>query len=538
MTARDDFDTTPDEVLDEITNTPRQRAARASSFHCDGNLARLLTTLPKQAYDLAFVQTPRNELIASWWKEAEQRLWLDEHRSQVPLLPQLIELYPRMRSRLTLFASVLLECRRTVRRTGAVVFQCDPTEEHFVRLLMDAVYGEGNFLNSIAWDRGLDAATTITTRFVTSRDSLVAYRLSDDTPFRPLLRPANLAYAQNFNLVDSNGRRYRRQSLTAKTWGSSTPWKGRRKDGREFYYDPFPRKWAPPRKMTPENLHGNSLAMLDFMNDEGNVFHSDRGMPDYPQYAGETIDKGNPVSDIWEYHAGTEGTLYNSDEAIDQDVENLGGVLSRFTRALAGEGSSILLPFCEDETVIEAACSLNCLWTALGANRHTLKRVRHALSTMGVCSFTVYRNPTTFEEALDLRDHDPSRLECQRVSLDYLGRNLGAKPVVRTKGGSDKGKDGEFNLFDEGHQRRKIVCSIKSGKDRDSGAVRDLNGVRQREGADIGVLLTWVKPTKPMLKEADEVNNHFKGYPRIQIKTMEGIMNGSETVEYPASWRP
>jgi hypothetical protein len=67
--------------------------------------------------------------------------------------------------------------------------------------------------------------------------------------------------------------------------------------------------------------------------------------------------------------------------------------------------------------------------------------------------------------------------------------------------------------------------------------VRDLRGTIEREAAEIGVFLCIEPPTKPMLKEAAEAGFYDSPaggkYPRVQILTVEGLMNGAERLEYP-----
>ncbi|MCY4302291.1 MAG: DNA methyltransferase, partial [Aestuariivita sp.] len=45
----------------------------------------------------------------------------------------------------------LLECHRLLKETGSIYFHCDPTMSHYLKTLMDCVFGEGNFRNEIVW---------------------------------------------------------------------------------------------------------------------------------------------------------------------------------------------------------------------------------------------------------------------------------------------------------------------------------------------------------------------------------------------------
>jgi len=69
--------------------------------------------------------------------------------------------------------------------------------------------------------------------------------------------------------------------------------------------------------------------------------------------------------------------------------------------------------------------------------------------------------------------------------------------------------------------------------------IRDLIGTLKNNKAEIGIFLTLAKPTKPMVLEG--INAGFyesdlypnKEFPRIQILTIEGLMNGTERAVYP-----
>jgi len=85
--------------------------------------------------------------------------------------------------------------------------------------------------------------------------------------------------------------------------------------------------------------------------------------------------------------------------------------------------------------------------------------------------------------------------------------------------------------------KKQIILSVKAGK---SGAahVRDLRGVMERESAELGVLLTFNEPTKPMRSEAANAGFYKspgwnESYPRLQIYTVAELLAGKR-IEYPA----
>jgi site-specific DNA-methyltransferase (adenine-specific) len=88
---------------------------------------------------------------------------------------------------------------------------------------------------------------------------------------------------------------------------------------------------------------------------------------------------------------------------------------------------------------------------------------------------------------------------------------------------------------DESGKSRQIIFSVKAGGV-SVPQVRDLRGVIERDKAEIGVFLCFEQPTKPMLKEAAEAgfykSSDGTGYPRIQILTVQQLLNGKQP-QYP-----
>ena len=126
-----------------------------------------------------------------------------------------------MTSYLVMMAVRLLEMRRALKPTGSIYLHCDPTASHYLKLLMDCVFGKGNFRNEITWKRrhGFSSAVHKSNRFGICTDILLFYAASDDSPFMPQYskdHPEYRAYVEkSFRLVDDKtGRMYQATSLT------------------------------------------------------------------------------------------------------------------------------------------------------------------------------------------------------------------------------------------------------------------------------------------------------------------------------------
>jgi hypothetical protein len=138
----------------------------------------------------------------------------------------------------------------------------------------------------------------------------------------------------------------------------------------------------------------------------------------------------------------------------------------------------------------------------------------------------VVGEPVDLPGARELASRD--KYQFQWWALDRIG----AQPVAGKKKGSDKGIDGVIPfLAGRDQQYRRAIVSVKGGEHSGVAAVRDLIGVLDREGEPIGVFVMLGKPTKDMLTEAAAAGFYEselwqRKYPRVQILTIEDILNG------------
>ncbi len=78
----------------------------------------------------------------------------------------------------------LLECHRVLKPTGSIYLHCDPTMSHYLKTVMDCIFGEKNFRNEIVWS--YEKWTNTATCFQRNHDTLLFYARSDRTIFNKL----------------------------------------------------------------------------------------------------------------------------------------------------------------------------------------------------------------------------------------------------------------------------------------------------------------------------------------------------------------
>ena len=274
-----------------------------------------------------------------------------------------------MMAYLVMMAPRLVELHRVLKPTGSLYLHCDPTASHYLKILLDAVFGNQNFRNEIIWRR--TNAHSNDKVYGRIHDILLFYSKTNKYLFRPQTRPYLTGYVKEmFTHHDDRGA-YRHGDPTApevRTGESGEPWQG---------YNPTlaGRHWAIPAYLK-EDLEGRgeelegltSQQKLDLALEHA-LIHlpaNPGGQPAIKRYL--TDRDGTKLQDIWAYQPYTEGALWETNEAIDEDVkwpqsrERLGyptqkpqGLLERIIRASSNEGDVVLDPFCGCGTAVAAA---------------------------------------------------------------------------------------------------------------------------------------------------------------------------------------
>jgi len=111
---------------------------------------------------------------------------------------------------LTYMAERLEHCRRLLKETGSIYLHCDPTASHYLKLVMDAIFGKKNFRNEITWQRHSSLAKGsqhAPKTWGNTTDTILFYALPK-AQLRPYKLMTESERLSQFPLVDSTGRRY------------------------------------------------------------------------------------------------------------------------------------------------------------------------------------------------------------------------------------------------------------------------------------------------------------------------------------------
>lgn len=420
---------------------------------------------------------------------------------------------------LSMMAPRLIELRRVLKVTGSLYLHCDPTASHYLKMLLDAIFGVDRFTNEIIWKR--HNARSTTGRWPRLHDVLLVYAKSDECKFAPIRVPGDTLRIPHTLITGPDGQKYQTYELTGagvtKEGESGRPWRG---------YDPssMGRHWGHVHAQLDE---WDAAGLIHWPNKGGSRggFPRRRDEEPFVPEAREIV-----VGDVW---TDIDRINQSAKERLGYPTQKPETLLERILLASSDVGGTVLDPFCGCGTTIAAAQKLGREWIGIDVTFLAISLIKNRLQDAfgDACQYKVVGEPTDLTGAKALADQDKYQFQWWALGL------VQARPVEQKKG-ADRGIDGRILFHDDrlSEKTKQIIISVKGGgtsvKD-----VRDLLGVVTREKAEIGVLLTMQKPTKPMIAEAAGAGFYEspwdrKKRPRIQILTIEDLLSG-KTIDMP-----
>ena len=445
-----------------------------------------------------------------------------------------------MMAYLTMMAQRMAELHRVLKPTGSIYLHCDPTASHYLKLLMDAVFGSSQFLNEMTWKRS--SAHSDTTQGMRRagkiRDVLLVYSKTDDYVWNPQYMPYADDYLQaEYRHVAPDGRRYKETDVTAAKPGGDTEYEWHVKrlvhgnarwsaDLTDEYRQPQP-GWE-YKAVTPYRgrYWAYSKANLAGFWNEGRLTHRETGMPRLMQFADDM--PGVALQDLWDDIPPVLGN-----ERLGYPTQKPEALLERVIRASSNEGDVVLDPFCGCGTAVAVAERLGRRWMGIDITHLAISLMKSRLhDTFGeqLSEYDVVGVPQDVESARALATesaHDG------RYQFEYWALGLvNARPGNSRRRGADAGVDGYVNFFDDDSGKAKtVLVQVKSGHVQRN-IIATLKGDMEREKAEMGLLVTLEPPTAPMAQEAAAagfyVPEHFPNhqFPRVQIATIEDLLSG------------
>ena len=409
---------------------------------------------------------------------------------------------------LVMMAPRLVELRRVMKPNGSIYLHCDPAASHYLKMLLDAVFGPDKFRTEIIWKRSSAHSDAKQGRAQHGRihDVILFYTKTDDWKWNNIFTPYDESYVEDFykHVEPGTGRRYQLGDLSGPG--------GEAKGNPAYEIMGVTRFWRFSKEKTEELIR------------QGRIVQTKPGaVPRYKRYLDEMA--GVPLQDIW----GDIGPLgAQAAERLGYPTQKPEALLERIIKASSNEGDLVLDPFCGCGTTIAAAQKLGRRWAGIDITHLaiTLMKTRLYDAFGDQVKYQVIGEPVSVPDAAALAESDPYQFQWWALGL------VGARPVEEKKG-ADKGIDGKI-IFqgDAPGIFEAVILSVKAGHVM-ANHVRDLRGVVEREKAAIGVLISMEDPTKPMETEAVtagffESKTWGRKYPKVQLLTVADLLAGKK----------
>jgi site-specific DNA-methyltransferase (adenine-specific) len=260
-----------------------------------------------------------------------------------------------MMAYLAMMAPRLVELWRVLKPSGSIYLHCDPTASHYLKMLMDAVFGPDNFANEIIWHYGGWTHQRMT-RFPRKHDVLLFYSKSEGRTYHPISIPWT---REEYVAI-------RKQAIHAD------------ESGREYIFDP-------------------------------------RGGRGQRRYLDTALSEGRPVDSAWDIRPLTSSTK----ERLGYPTQKPEALLERIIKASSNDGDIILDPFCGCGTTISVAQRLNRRWIGIDITHLAISLIKNRLlSAFGeMVEYRVIGEPVSLPDAKVLADQDPYQFQFWALGL-------------------------------------------------------------------------------------------------------------------------
>lgn len=426
----------------------------------------------------------------------------------------------QMMAYLVMMAARLVEMHRVLKPTGSLYLHCDPTASHYLKVVLDCVFGTENYRSEVTWQRTNVHSDSKTWSAVA--DVILFYSRSAKFTWHAQYLPHSDDHiASKYGHKDADGRAFTLSDMTSPNPRPNMmyEWKGHAYPQNGWRYS----------KETMANLDADRR--IWYPDDKSKRPRLKRYLDEMP---------GRLLSNIW-----TDIFPINSQaaERLGYPTQKPVALLERIISGSSNPGDVVLDPFCGCGTTVIAAQKMGRPWLGIDITHLSTSLLKsRLLDTYGLQprkDYDVVGEPIDLGGAKALAEQDKFQFQFWALSL-IAARPLGAVGDSKQgKKGSDKGIDGTISFIDDASDKpKRVIVQVKGGGVK-SGDIRDLVGTLEREKGAIGVFITLEPATSHMTSEAASAGLYTspgwnKTYPRIQIYTIADLLHGAQ-VKMPPS---
>ena len=276
------------------------------------------------------------EFKDTWTLSDVDATWLDLIEAKHPQLNRVIHaaMSDSDKSYLIYMAVRLIEMHRILKDSGSIYLHCDPTMSHYLKLVMDSLFGKVNFRNEIVWKR--TNAHNDSAVYGCIHDTILYYSKGDSLTLNEQYQPYSDEYLKRYRHTDENGKRFLDRDLTAGSLSGG---------GYQYEWNGITKIWRCPFT-TMQEYHKS-----------GKLYYTRNGTPRLKQFLDDM--PGVPVQDVW-----IDISPINSQakERVGYPTQKPLTLLDRIIKASSNEGDVILDSFCGCATTLVAADRLQRDW--------------------------------------------------------------------------------------------------------------------------------------------------------------------------------
>jgi len=411
----------------------------------------------------------------------------------------------------------LVEIRRVLKERGGLYLHCDPTASHYLKIVLDSIFEPRNFLNEIIWKR--TSSHNDAKRFADIHGCIIYYGVGKSAIWNPQFSEHNDKYLKShYARSDASGRRYRLDNIIRSASMGPRP-------NLAYEYSGYTPQWG--WRVNPDKLCDIDKA--------GRLAWSKTGVPYLVRFLDEQT--GAAMPSLWDDIPPVNS---QAQERMGYPTQKPEALMVRIIQASSNEGDVVLDAYCGCGTTVAVAERLRRNWIGIDITYQSialiLKRLEDTFGKDSLARVRVDGIPRDLgaADALATRKDDRTRKEFEKWAVLTYSNN---RAVINQKKGADQGIDGTAYFMTGPNETAKMVFQVKSGGVQ-RGDIAKLNSDMQREGAELGTLITLNEPTQPMRDEASKTGMYHhtlmgRSMSRIQIVTVRDIIERGKRLELP-----
>jgi site-specific DNA-methyltransferase (adenine-specific) len=419
---------------------------------------------------------------------------------------------------LAMMAARLTDLHRVLKPEGSLYLHCDQTAGHYLKILLDGVFGPRAFRNEITWKRSTSHGN-VGKNFGSLTDSIYFYTKGDRYTWNQQYAGLSEKYVKSkFVNADVNGRKWQSVSLRTPSVRPNLQFPFAASNGSTYL--PHANGWAVgPERMATYDREDR----LHFPTKAGGTLRLKQYLDERP---------GTKLQNLWDDIPAINS---QAQERLGYPTQKPLALLERIIRTSSNPGDVVLDPFCGCGTTIHAAQELGRQWIGIDVTHYAVSVIEDRLKRHfpGI-EFDVQGRPRDLEGARDLARRNKYQFQW------WANWMLGAQ-AYREKKGADGGIDGLIYFNNGPGKTGTIVISVKGGENLSPEMVRSLGHVVEREHADLGVLVTLAEPTTGMRREAAAspmIGTPLVKRQKLQLVTAQELLEGGGRLDLPEPLRP